>query len=204
MASDRNQFHSSQPLVLKAFAFANNLFVSDQRPELIYHSWVHTSKVYHDAMKICDAMKVGEVQKSKLAIAALFHDLGHFVCDYGHELESSKMATAFLIENEREDWGEEISSIIMATENGAVPLNQSQQIMKDADLLYIAEFNILETAELLRKEWQLRRGMVFTDAEWIRSNIEFLSAHQFYTDYVNETYNVQKEHNLRLLLQLVA
>lgn len=204
MAADRPSSQQIIALEQKAFSVAFQTFNSADRPELVYHSWTHTQKVYNDALQLCKAMHIDPFVTSEIGISALFHDIGHFTCDYGHEHVSAEMARIFLIDHHSTDISAIIEQNILATENGQMPATLSQRILKDADLLYIAEPHFLDNAELLRKEWAIRRGITFSDKDWLLSNLSFLSAHEFFTSYAKDNYNAQKQRNIEHLHSLLS
>lgn len=183
---------------------AREMFDSKDTTELIYHNWSHTEKVHRDALLICHAMRIDPEMTSAIGISALFHDLGHFQCDNGHEAVGAEMAASFLAQNQSHTYIEDVSQNILATAMGATPATIGQQILKDADLLYIAEPHFLEIAELLRQEWAIRRGITFNNQEWLTSNLHFLSAHEFFTPYAYDKYNAQKQLNIEHLKLLLA
>jgi predicted metal-dependent HD superfamily phosphohydrolase len=188
----------------KAFVTVQEMFESTDSVELTYHNWSHTEKVYRDALLLCNALQISPEQTSAIGISALFHDLGHFQCDAGHEAVGAQMAVDFLSHNQSHAYIKEISENILTTAMGVSPTTIGQQILKDADLLYIAEPHFLEIAELLRQEWAIRRGIAFNEHDWLLSNLHFLSAHEFYTPYAYDKYNAQKQRNIEHIKHLLA
>jgi HD superfamily phosphodiesterase len=204
MDSGRHSSISIIALEQKAFSTVQEIFESRDSAELIYHNWSHTEKVHRDALLICNAMQIDPEQTSAIGISALFHDLGHFQCVEGHEAVGAQMAVDFLSHNQSHAYTEDVSENILTTAIGSAPTNMGQQILKDADLLYIAEPHFLEIAELLRQEWAIRRGITFNEQDWLLSNLHFLSAHEFFTPYANDKYSAQKQRNIEHIKHLLA
>jgi predicted metal-dependent HD superfamily phosphohydrolase len=98
---------------------------------------------------------------------------------------------------------EEITIIvdcILATKVPQKPENLLQQIMCDADLLYLAEANMIERSNLLRREWATILNKTYTDKEWYELNIQFLTSHTFHTKYCRDQFDSFKWSNIKKLI----
>lgn len=74
-----------------------------------------------------------------------------------------------------------------------------QKFLCDADLLYLGDACFFAMLEFLRQEWKLTRGVTYTDEEWCRQNIRFLSAHRIQTPYGVSAAEGGKRRNIRRL-----
>jgi predicted metal-dependent HD superfamily phosphohydrolase len=147
---------------------------------------------------LSSAIGIAEADKRILLVAAWFHDTGFTKQTFEHEKEGVLIASQFLKNRNIED--EEIAIVInciLATKIPQQPRNQLQQILCDADLLYLAETNMIQRSNQLRKEWATILNKVYTDKEWYELNIQFLTAHAFQTQYCRDQFNYSKLSNIK-------
>ena len=98
-----------------------------------------------------------------------------------------------------------IEAIIIATEMYYEPKTILGKIIRDADCAHISSKNYSEYKELLRKEWEVTQDKFFTDTEWIKTNIDFLTnQHGFHTNYATLYWEKQKSKNLAQLLNSLS
>ena len=64
-------------------------------------------------------------------------------------------------------------------------------------MLYLAETNMIQRSNQLRKEWATILNKVYTDKEWYELNIQFLTAHAFQTQYCRDQFNYGKFNNIK-------
>jgi hypothetical protein len=48
--------------------------------------------------------------------------------------------------------------------------------------------------------WELRAGIPFTEEEWLKKNIEFVTGFRFHTSFAQARYGKTREKNLRELI----
>lgn len=189
------------PTVVKAAAlFVNRHFNTNPGGSFRYHNRHHTNYVVKATARLCEAMEMGEHEKAILLTAALFHDLGFTVRIEGHEEAGASLAEDFLKASGVDE--EEISlvkSCILATAYPQKPATVPEEILCDADLLYLGDVCFFRTSEALREEWKLTKGITYTDEEWCKQNIRFLSAHRFHTNYGRTVAERGKQRNIRRL-----
>ncbi|WP_339893518.1 Pycsar system effector family protein [uncultured Algibacter sp.] len=191
-------------LIEEVEKFVVNQLIEKLDTSFTYHNLTHTQRVVEDAKTLAELSKIDEAQKSLLLIAAWFHDTGYTKGEKNHENESVAIAKAFL---EAEKYSKTdikvICDLILATKMDAVPNNQLEKIIRDADCSHIGSKNYLEISELLRKEWELKCDRTFTEIEWLDENINFLSKkHQFHTNEAALSWDKRKSKNLSELLKL--
>lgn len=185
-------------LLAKVEKYVTNLLQNDLPDSYTYHNLSHTLRVVKYTKELIVAENVSDTDSEILLIAAWFHDAGYIHGTENHEEESVKIASNFLkSENVNDTTVEAISSIILATKMGHEPTNKLEQIIRDADCAHFGNKDFVETSELLRYEWQQVYNKTFTDSDWAKENISFLTKnHHFYTHFALENWLPVKEKNL--------
>jgi len=173
--------------------------------DFYYHDILHTTYVVNAVEFLCSAMDISEPEKNILLVAAWFHDTGFTKDPPEHEKESAFIASQFLKNKNVDD--QEIAIVtdsILATKLPQQPVEKIQQILCDADLLYLADTDMIQRANLLRREWAAISNKVYTDKEWYALNIQFLTAHSFHTQYCRDHFSYLKLKNIqKLAMKLV-
>lgn len=168
----------------------------------VYHSIAHTQRVVEEANELAEQEQLEEQDKEVLLVAAWFHDTGYVKGLENHEEESSKLATVFLKEADREDLIPAVSAAILATKLTSKPTSLVEEIIRDADCSHLGSKNYEDFSELLRKELELTKELTFSDVDWIADNIDFLSnVHRFHTKSALKSLDKQKGKNLAQLLK---
>lgn len=185
-------------LLAKVEKYVTNLLQNDLPDSYTYHNLSHTLRVVKYTKELIVAENVSDTDSEILLIAAWFHDAGYIHGTENHEEESVKIASNFLkSENVNDTTVEAISRIILATKMGHEPTNKLEQIIRDADCAHFGNKDFIETSELLRYEWQQVYNKTFTDSDWAKENISFLTKqHHFYTHFALENWLPVKEKNL--------
>ncbi|MCH8325083.1 MAG: HD domain-containing protein [Bacteroidetes bacterium] len=165
-----------------------------------YHCINHTLDVVKNTEEISRALLLSEKEFDIAILAAWFHDVGYSKGINGHEKVSIDIAENFLIANNFliEDI-EQVKKCIEATKLSHVPNSLLEGILSDADILHIGNDDCLEKSELLRKELKQNQNKNYSDDEWIKNNIEFLTKHNFYTKYAKTNYGLQRIKNIEKL-----
>jgi predicted metal-dependent HD superfamily phosphohydrolase len=169
----------------------------------LYHNLQHTQRVVKSTKELLDQYDLNDNEKEVLLLAAWFHDTGYTEGTKNHEECSCKIAREFLgKQNYDKKLTGKVCDLIMATKRGYEPVNQSEEILRDADSSHIGEKNYIETSELLREELSLLGIATFTPDEWRDENIKMLrTEHRFFTAYANEEWEERKEENLLELIK---
>ena len=137
-----------------------------------------------------------------MLLALWFHDVGFTDCNAdGHEERSAVIMKEFLKkDNFSDEYIDEVSKLILATEKYHQPQGLLEEIMKDADFSHFASPFYNDSAEALRKEWELTGGMCFSNDEWNEMNVDFLkNKHKYFTDYAKEHWEPLKMKNVKKL-----
>ena len=169
--------------------------------DLHYHKWAHTLDVLNAAEQIAEGEKIEDPELTMLKTAVLLHDTGYIRQYFDNEPEGCKIAKETLPEFEYTR--HEIPTIcdmITATTVGIEPRTHLEKIICDADLDYLGRTDFLIISETLRDELKAY-GKEFSDAEWLRFEIEFMENHIYYTETARSLRNTQKRKNITLLKQ---
>ena len=186
----------------KAKNYVENLFKDKLSSVYFYHNFIHTAQAVTKAEEIMNHSEISEADREKVLLAVWFHDVGFTGCNAErHEQKGVEIMTEFLLhENASREYIEEISKLILATEKYHQPENFLEEIMKDADFSHFASPFYNDSAEALRKEWELTGGMCFSNDEWNVMNVDFLkNKHKYFTDYAKESWEPLKMKNVKKL-----
>ncbi|MES2747762.1 MAG: Pycsar system effector family protein [Bacteroidota bacterium] len=193
-------------LINQAAQFVSQLFEEELAPVFVYHNFNHTKAVVEAVEKIAKQEQISDEDTEKLLLAAWFHDTGYVKCCDNHEAVSGTIATAFLKERDySEEAISEVVALIDTTRFNDVPKTTIEKIMRDADYSHLAKTDYFATSELLREELHLTLKKEFTDLEWAKENLQFLTQHhQFYSDYAIQHWQPQKEKNIQKILTQIT
>jgi predicted metal-dependent HD superfamily phosphohydrolase len=189
-------------LLLEAEKFVIHLLNNNLNTSFLYHSLSHTQLVVEKTKELIEGMEINETSAQHLILAAWFHDTGFTKGADKHEEKSALIATKFLkSHNVAGNDIEIITSIILATIMDYAPKNDLERIIRDADTAHLGIKNFSDSTELLRREWELSCDKMLTEAEWLKTNIDFLFDHKFNTDYALANWGSTKNKNLAQLLK---
>jgi class 3 adenylate cyclase len=180
-------------------------FLIKNLPEhLYYHDYTHTIDVVNQVELIGYGEGVSDHQILLLKTAALFHDTGHTIESKGHEAHGCIIAREWLTAyNYSIEQIDEICSIIMATEMPPAPRDLLQRIMCDSDLDYLGRTDFLPTSNKLFKELKAM-GIMSDSNVWNTLQIQFLSAHSFYTETSSRLREVNKQAQIDRIKKLIT
>lgn len=147
-----------------------------------YHNAQHTLEVCNGVKLFADQCDLPRSDYSALRIASIFHDFGYLERDYDNE----KLAFPYM-----EDFGRRFNipqqlliladKLIMETAFPYFPVTPAGKLLCDADIEYIGRECFLTKAELFRQELAAG-GVVYTDEQWWKLEMEFLQKNHFFTD----------------------
>ena len=163
----------------------------------LYHNLSHTERVIKSAIKIGSNYELSDSEWKILITACLLHDFGFIKSHVDHEEIGAKQAESILSEYGYST--EEISSVqslILITKAIAIPNNDLEAIIRDADLEYLGSNDFEKISEKLKEEWLLC-GVVSSESEFYQLQLDFLINHQFHTEFMRKNGKKHKEKNLR-------
>jgi len=200
-----NENYLKNEILAEVKKYISDSFNSKSPANNLYHSYEHTVDVVLNVMEIGMAYELHKADLEMLQIAAWFHDIGHFDAWENHEEKSAMSARKFLEVNKYpEDKIDKVCKCITATKLIHRPQNLLEEIIKDADLNYLGSIHFFEQSDQLKTEIENREGRTIPVVDWLKINIEFLSIHTFFTEYVKEKFSEMKNNNITELKQLYS
>lgn len=183
--------------------YVSNLIINELPQDYLYHNLGHTKRVVKRTKQLIEGEKINEKDAAILILAAWFHDAGYTQMEKGHEKIGSEIATKYLKENKvDEEVISAISKLILSTTIGHEPTNLLEKIICDADCAHFANKDFVEISDLLRGEWELTQDRVFSDSDWVKENLKFLTEnHKYHTQYAIENWQPGKSKNISSLLK---
>ncbi|MDI9258433.1 Pycsar system effector family protein [Flavobacterium sedimenticola] len=186
-------------IIEQAEDFVYKLLKDKLSDSFLYHNFNHTLSVVNAVKTIATAQSVTEHEMELLLLAAWFHDTGYINGCEKHEAGSVVIAENFL--KERNYNPEDIAvirTLINATIKSHSPTTPLEKIIRDADYFHLAEKDYLSSAEFLKLELKCTLHTDFTDLEWAKENLNFLTNHhRFFSEYALLHWQPQKEKNIQ-------
>ena len=187
-------------IVPQAREYALKLLRARLATWVAYHDIRHTEETVEACREIAAGCGLDPDQTDIVLIAAWFHDTGYIETVQGHEERSSAIAEEYL-----RGLGyppgkiDRVKGCIMATKMPQRPNNLLEQIICDADMLYIGREEFFEKNDLLRDEIERREGIVIDPAAWLRRSIEFLEGQEYHTEYCRQRLTAGLKRNIETL-----
>jgi hypothetical protein len=170
---------------------------------LYYHNVKHTVDVVTQVELIGIGEGVSDEELLLLKTAALFHDAGHCVSYDNHEYFSCLIAREMLHDfYYTSNQIEQICDLIMATKLPPKPQNKLQRIICDADLDYLGRSDMIPVANTLFMELK-ERSKIKSMKEWNKTQIKFISGHQYYTETARNLREVNKQMQIERIKSLI-
>ncbi len=177
----------------QVYSFLINKLEKELPAYLCYHNTGHTKSVISAAEELAIGENISGDDLILLRTAALFHDAGFLQQSDGHEEISCILSREYLPGyNYSNEQIEQICRIIMATRLPQSPSDHLGQILCDADLVYLGKEGYAANAEKLFKEFK-HTGVVKTESEWQLMQVEFLSAHKYFTQSAIDLLDEEKQ-----------
>ena len=180
---------------VKKYVF--NMFKGSLPKGAVYHNQNHTLQVVNASNEIALAENISDEDIEILLLAAWFHDIGYIDGHIDHEENSKIIANKYLIEKGfSKDKITKILSVINATKMPQKPSNKLEEIICDADLFHLGLPDFNDQSNLLLLEQEELYGKNLTKVQWLQESEQFLSNHNYFTNYAFEKLNPQKNINL--------
>ncbi|WP_316928967.1 HD domain-containing protein [Aquimarina agarivorans] len=162
--------------------------------DFIYHTFLHTRRVHESAKEIIEASEISKEDQLIIELSAWFHDTGYINDSKTHEIESCKIASAFLKKHQVDAHIiKAVENCILATKLETAPKNFNEEVIKDADTSHLAKNYFNNVSDLLRQELNIQGIANFTNKEWREENIMlFTKKHKFYTPYAVNNWEKKK------------
>ena len=196
-----NLHHYSSINYYKAERHIMKVLEKGLSPQLHYHCIAHTKDVVRAVERIALLEGVTDEGLFLLKSAATYHDAG-FVEQYDkNEPVGARLAEEILPKYGYTDQHiATIKELIFVTQIPHQPKNKLEEIMCDADLDYLGREDFHEIADRLRRELR-EHGKIDSDRRWDEIQVQFLTAHQYFTETSQKTRQVKKMKNLEEIKQ---
>ncbi len=183
----------------QVYAFLVEKMETGLPANLTYHNTVHTKAVITAAEQLAESEKITGEDLVLLKTAALFHDAGFLHHHHNHEEFSCKIARRHLPDFDYStEQIDRICEMIMATKMPQTPLSNLAKILCDADLYYLGTNQYNTNADKLYSEYK-NLDMVNSQVEWDLKQVEFLTAHSYFTPTAISEREQNKQNNLEEL-----
>ncbi|MDC3388057.1 DUF5706 domain-containing protein [Flavobacteriaceae bacterium] len=186
---------------IKEYVFL--LFQNNLPTNVIYHNFSHTLRVVKKIKELIKGEEVLESEALLLEIAAWFHDSGFINGSTKHEENGVLLANNFLKNKLSEKQIIIVKRLILSTKIEHKPTDHLERIIRDADCSHLASTKFNQISSLLREELRLTHNNDYSDLDWEKENISFLTRHQFFTNYAIENWQENKQNNLLSLFNSV-
>lgn len=165
--------------------------------KLHYHSIEHSIDVVKAVERLALLEGITDEGLFLLKTAATYHDAG-FVEQYDkNEPIGARLAEEILPKyGYTEQHINTIKELIYVTQIPHKPNNKLEEIMCDADLDYLGRDDFHEIADRLRRELR-EHGKIDSDRKWDEIQIQFLTAHRYFTDTAINTRQEKKLENIQ-------
>lgn len=200
------RFQDPDVLLGRASAFVYTLFKEKLPETILYHSYQHTVDVAREADRIGRKAGLDDADQVLVTLAAWFHDVGFTETYDDHEEAGARIATAYLQEQGlAPEQVDEVVRLIRSTHAAREPQDLCEEVLHDADLAHVGKSKrFFEYSERLRREWEVHRGLRYTDQEWAETQLEFLSNTTFRTKAGRARFEEKKQRNLLRVQQQLA
>jgi HD superfamily phosphodiesterase len=187
-------------ILKKCEDFVKDHYTRKVSENLTFHSIAHVRRTVKSALLIGENSGLSSNDLEILALAAWFHDCGHSEIYDGHEDISMEIAKRYL---DGQNYTAGNTEKVLAAINSTKILNKPQTLIEkylhDADLVHLGKKNYFKRNKELRSEWKNLLDKSYSEEEWLRLNIQFISNHDFETDYAKQIFGDQRLINLSLL-----
>jgi predicted metal-dependent HD superfamily phosphohydrolase len=174
-------------------------------PEIYhFHDTQHTLDVVAAADKLAKLAKLDAASEQLLAAAAWFHDIGYNLGAEEHEERGAQQARLALSAlNLPEPDIAKVEQLILATKSGHKPQNGLESLISDADLSHLGQAHFWHRSSQLRKELTLTRDLILDEVEWLQTEINFLSKHNYHSKQGHSLFDASKQMHIEQLDKLL-
>ena len=188
------------PILENISKFVTQLFSENLPTWAVYHDLQHTIETVDGCVEIGKGSGITNEDLEILCIAAWFHDTGYMFNVEEHEEKSSEIALKFLNKNSYPlDRINRVSDCIIATKISITPQNLLESIICDADLISLGRPDYFEKNDLLKLEIERRENKKINELAWLKRSLNFLSSHNYFTEYARLNLGSQLKSNLIIL-----
>ena len=173
-------------------------------PSLVYHSLAHTrSDVVPAAERLANIELVNGESRLLLITAAWYHDIGYIKQYFDHEQVGACIAEEALPDfYYKVDQISVVKGIILATRLPQSPHTHLEEIMVDADLDSLGREDFMSLNRNLRLERESLDSPI-NDLDWYVEQLEFMRAHQYFTESARALRGDGKQRNIERINQSI-
>ncbi|QEM06170.1 hypothetical protein DIU31_022610 [Mucilaginibacter rubeus] len=187
-------------LIKKTEQYITTLLTGKLPAGMVYHNLEHTRLMVDAVQDLTTHMLFNEWEQDILLVAAWFHDSGYCYTYHGHEAISMTLAGDFLRSlGKKELFINPVNDCIRATQMPQVPHTHFQAVMCDADMRHLALSDYATHAERLRTEWANVLHKEYSEGDWTRQNLQFMTDHSYFTAYAKAHWETEKQKNINHL-----
>lgn len=178
-------------------------FENDLPDNLSFHNLKHTVNVSTQVELIGRAEGISDEEMILVQTAGLFHDSGFLDGYENHKQTSCYYARDMLpkygySENQIED----VCKLIMSTRMPVSPVNKQEEILCDANLMYLGRIDCIQMMKNQAKE-MVDYNVISSEMEWFEKQIEFIKNHEFFTATARALREVSKEEQRKNMEELI-
>lgn len=178
-------------------------FENDLPDNLSFHNLKHTVNVSTQVELIGRAEGISDEEMILVQTAGLFHDSGFLDGYENHKQTSCYYARDMLpkygySENQIED----ICKLIMSTRMPVSPVNKQEEILCDANLMYLGRIDCIQMMKNQAKE-MVDYNVISSEMEWFEKQREFIKNHEFFTATARALREVSKEEQRKNMERLI-
>jgi predicted metal-dependent HD superfamily phosphohydrolase len=177
--------------------YVRTLFDENVQSEHIFHTYDRTLKTVASCEEISKAIKLKGADFEVALLASWFLDAGYGGSDEKYKGKSIELATTFLLDQGYPQEGiDRVAGCIRATMIPQSPQNLAEQVVCDADMVFLGAKNFFRVNALRRVEQERSHDTAISDVEWLGGSAELFTKSQFYTRYVKKEYGKRRSKNL--------
>ena len=179
------------------------VFSSEGNEKLTFHNLRHTMEVYSQAELLGRAESLTEEDLLVLKTAALLKDIGYLKDYRAPEEKSAGFAESELPRYRFTE--SQVHQVEMLLRSSAIVNAASsllEKILMDAQTLYYGRVDFIPQCENLYQE-ELHYGLAQGKAEWVRSMMQKVRMHEYFTSTARKLREVSREEQVRQLENLV-
>ena len=162
-----------------------------------FHSAQHTCEVVEASKIIAKHCNLKSIDRELVLISCWFHDTGFSISPFNHEDHSATIAQRFLeLEHYQPKRIDKIIGCIQATKLPQRPSNLIESVVCDAHMFHLSTKEYWVKNQLLKNEREHINNRIIRNDQWCHENLNFLSQHQYHTEYGKKVLAKQKQTHL--------
>ena len=181
--------------------FVEDYFNRNVEPQFVFHNLEHTAQTVAASRTIGEGFRLPEQEMTLLLLATWFHDTGYAAGPEDHEERSCRFAEAFLQDKLPAQDIATVTACIRSTKVPQKPESLLDQIICDADLSHLGMETYWERNSRLRQEFNLTRGILMNDQEWVDFELNFMLNHEYHTTVAKELFDKRKAKHIQQLVK---